>query len=127
VTGKNGGGDRESWPMSLDARVAAPEHHEILLENEYVRVLDTRIAPGERTPLHTHRHPSVFYVLSWSDFVRYDAAGAVLLDSRTMDTKPEAGTILWSDPLGPHRAQNVGNGELRVIAVEVKSPLQGGR
>ena len=36
----------EQWPASLDAMVAAPAHHEVLLENERVRVLDTRLRPG---------------------------------------------------------------------------------
>ena len=36
----------ESWPDELDALVAAPQHHTLLFENEFVRVLDTRIAPG---------------------------------------------------------------------------------
>ena len=35
----------------LDAMAAAPDHHAILLENDQVRVLDTRLAPGERTPV----------------------------------------------------------------------------
>ena len=42
------------WPAYLDAMVAAPEHHQVLLENEHVRVLDTRLGPGEATPIHTH-------------------------------------------------------------------------
>lgn len=33
------------WPADLDALVAAPNHHRVLLENARVRVLDTRIAP----------------------------------------------------------------------------------
>ncbi len=47
------------WPPSLDALVAAPEHHTLLFENSAVRVLDTHIAAGARTPLHTHAWPSV--------------------------------------------------------------------
>jgi hypothetical protein len=45
----------QGWPDSLDAMVAAPEHHGLLLENERVRILDSLIKPGERVPLHTHR------------------------------------------------------------------------
>ena len=74
------GGERLA---ALDAMVAAPAHHEVLLENEHVRVLDTRLAAGEATPLHIHPWPSVLYVLSWSDFVRYGNEGQVLLDSRS--------------------------------------------
>jgi hypothetical protein len=111
----------DDWPAHLDAMAAAPDHHVILLENEHVRVLDTRLRPGEATPLHTHPWPSVLHVLTWSDFVRQDASGNVLLDSRSLPAPPAAGATLWSGPLGPHSARNVGDQELRVIAVELKT------
>ena len=120
MNGESGSNVGDTWPASLDAMAAAPDHHVVLLENDRVRVLDTRLEPGERTPVHTHGWPSVLYVVSWSDFVRYDSAGAVLLDSRGMSAKPEGGATLWSGPLGPHSAHNVGNQELRVIAIELK-------
>ena len=110
---------------ALDAMTAAPGHHVVLLENAFVRVLDTRIAPGEATPIHTHRWPSALYVVSWSHFVRTDAAGNVLLDSRTVPVAFEPGTAVWSPPLGPHSARNVGETELRVIAVELKPAAEG--
>ncbi len=113
----------DQWPEALDARTAAPDHHAVLLENDRVRVLDTRIGPGEQTPLHTHTWPSVLYILSWSDFIRYDADGNVLVDSRTWSSSPTAGATLWSAALGPHSARNVGHQELRAIAVELKNPL----
>lgn len=105
--------------------VAAPAHHEVLLENEHVRVLDTKLGPGESTPVHTHPWPSVLYVLSWSAFVRHDCEGNVLVDSREWSSTPEKGTTLWAAPLGPHSAKNVGTGELRVIAVELKTERMG--
>ena len=104
----------------LDALSAAPHHHEVLLENDSVRVLDTRLAPGERTPVHTHRWPAALYVLGWSDFIRYDPDGKVLLDSRSLAAKPLIGASLWSAPLAPHYVHNVGSGELRVVAIELK-------
>ena len=110
----------DQGPGDLDALSAAPGQHRLLLENEQVRVLDTRIAPGEQTPLHTHAWPGVLYVRSWSDFVRRDADGRVLVDSRTMAAKPAAGTALWAPALGLHSAENVGDAELHVLAVEVK-------
>src|SRR5213595_1589895 len=70
------------WPAGLDALIAAPQHHKLLFENESVRVLDANIPAGEITALHTHRFPASLYIISWSDFVRYDAEGNVLLDSR---------------------------------------------
>ena len=79
---RHAGGAVWPWPDSLDALSAAPLHHTLLFENDRVRVLETRIPPAELVPVHTHRWPSVFYVFSWSDFVRRDATGAVLADSR---------------------------------------------
>lgn len=113
-------GGTDSWPAALDAMAAAPDHHRVLLENDQVRVLDTRIGPGETTPVHTHCWPAVLYIQSWSDFVRSDEDGNLLLDSRTLESKPSTGMVLWSAPLGPHTACNVGDGALHVIAVEVK-------
>ena len=105
----------------LDAVVAAPRFHRVLLENDRVRVLDTIVQPGETVPLHTHRWPSVLYVLSWSNFVRRDADGRATVDSRN-STPLAAGAALWSGPLPPHTLENVGNRELRVIAIEQKQP-----
>lgn len=108
-------------PGALDAMVAAPDHHDVLLENERVRVLDTRLGPGERTPVHTHCWPAVLYVLGWSDFVRHDPDGNVILDSRAKGLQPAIGSVLWSAPLQPHFVENVGDSDLHIIAVELKN------
>lgn len=107
------------WPDALDALCAAPRHHTLLLENDRVRVLDARIPPGERVPVHTHRWPSVLYVVSWSDFVRRDQDGTLILDSRTADDLPPS-VILWLPALPSHSLENVGTAELRVVSVELK-------
>jgi hypothetical protein len=104
----------------LDAMTVALDHHEVLLENDRVRVLDTRLGPGERTPVHTHQWPAVFYVLSWSAFVRYDPDGNVLMDSRTSASEPEVGAAFWGAPLIPHYVRNVGDRDLHIIATELK-------
>jgi quercetin dioxygenase-like cupin family protein len=108
------------WPDELDALLAAPLHHALLFENESVRVLDTHVLPGETVPLHTHRWPAALYILSWSHFVRRDGEGAVMVDSR-MGGSPAEGVAVWSGPLPPHTLENVGESELRVISVELKS------
>jgi len=89
----------------FDALLKAPDHHAPLIENNAVRVLDTKVRPGERTPVHAHEWPAALYVLSWSDFVRYDPNGAVLVDSRTMSSKPAPGSIrrAGSSPPARHR------------------------
>jgi hypothetical protein len=110
----------EQWPDELDALIAAPQHHKLLFENEFVRVLGTRIPSGETTAVHTHRFASSLIVISWSDFIRYDAAGNVLPDSRSMGKSISQHTALWSEPLGPHSVKNVGANDLHIIRVEIK-------
>ncbi|HEY1806990.1 MAG TPA: hypothetical protein VGG42_00445 [Acidobacteriaceae bacterium] len=104
----------------LDALTAAPRNHTLLFENETVRVLDTLVRPGEIVPLHTHQWPSTNYLLSWSDFIRRDADGAVLLDSRSRSPKPATGNAFWGPPLAPHTLENIGASDLHVITVEIK-------
>ncbi|MDH7460135.1 hypothetical protein QEG73_02555 [Chitinophagaceae bacterium 26-R-25] len=112
----------ETWPYpdSLDALTAAPQHHKLLFENEFVRVLDTLIPPGETTAIHTHRYPASTYILSWSDFVRFDDKGNVMLDTRTLVKKPGPGAANWVEALPPHALQNVGTQDMHVISVEQK-------
>ena len=105
----------------LDAMSAAAAHHHILFENDEVRILDTNVKPGERTPVHAHEWPAALYVISWSDFIRYDAFGNVMLDSRSMPSAPPVGSSFWIQPLGPHSVLNVGNSDLHIVAVEVKA------
>ena len=108
------------WPDALDAVHAAPAFHRVLLENAHVRVLETRVRPGEQVPVHTHRWPSVTQLLSWSDFVRRDATGAVLVDTRGRPA-PTVPSVSWAEPLPPHSLENIGGAELHALSFEVKT------
>ena len=111
-----------TWPDSLDALTAAPESHRLLFENDDVRVLETTIASGATTGLHTHRWPGPLYVLSFDHFVRRDADGTVLVDTREGGVLPEPGSAVWSASLAPHTLENVGAADIHVIGVELKRP-----
>ena len=111
----------QEYAEELDALVAAPRHHVLLFENERVRVLDTTVAPGETVPLHTHRWPATLYILSWSDFMRRNGEGDVVVDSRSAGFAPPVGSAVWTEPLAPHTLENVGTADLRAISVEIKS------
>jgi hypothetical protein len=114
------GGAAPSWSEASDAWVAAPKHHRLLFENDQVRVLDTRIAPGDMVPLHTHRWPAVNQINTWSDFVRRDANGKVLVDTRGRPAPASLPLKVWSEPLPPHTLEHVGSAELHVVSVELK-------
>jgi mannose-6-phosphate isomerase-like protein (cupin superfamily) len=104
----------------LDALIAAPEHHRLLLENDKVRVVETLIPAGERTAIHTHQWEGVLHVRSWSDFVRRDDHDNVLVDTRTNEALRNPAEVIWGPALPPHSLENVGNQTLRIIAVELK-------
>jgi hypothetical protein len=108
------------WPHSLDALTAAPDHHSLLFENDQVRVIRTRILPGQIVPVHTHRWPAVLFLSSWSEFVRRDPQGNVLLDTRTTAEASKLNTPIWLEPLPPHSVENVGGAEINNVQVEIK-------
>jgi quercetin dioxygenase-like cupin family protein len=115
-------GETESWewPDSLDALAAAPGFHSILFENDDVRVLVTTIGPGETVPVHTHRWPSVLYILATAHHVRRDGEGNVLGDTRETTGVPERGSAVWIPPMAPHTVENVDSSEIRLLNVELK-------
>jgi quercetin dioxygenase-like cupin family protein len=44
--------------LELVGVAVAPDNHKVIFENDHVRVLETTIAAGEITPLHTHLAPT---------------------------------------------------------------------
>lgn len=105
----------------LDGVAVAPNNHKVIFENDQVRVLETTIAAGEVTPLHTHLAPTVMYVLSGSHFIRRDASGATMVDTRATPNfvLPK---VLYSASTPRHTIENTGADDLVVISVELKNP-----
>jgi quercetin dioxygenase-like cupin family protein len=60
-------GDENTGELaSYDAIVAAPNNHQVVFENEKVRVLDVTIKPGEKEPFHVHPMPGVMNIIAGS-------------------------------------------------------------
>jgi mannose-6-phosphate isomerase-like protein (cupin superfamily) len=106
------------WPPELDALIAAPKHHTLILENDLVRLLDTVIPVGDIVPVHTHCWPGVYHTLRFSHFVRRDGDGKLLFDSRTAEVRPGAAFL---ENLPPHSVENVGDTDIHLISVEIKT------
>jgi mannose-6-phosphate isomerase-like protein (cupin superfamily) len=106
----------------LDGVTAAPDHHRVLFENDVVRVIETTIRAGDRTPVHTHLAPTAMYVISGSHFVRRDPDGAVMADTRA-DPSFVLPRVMYSPGTPPHTLENTGTDDLVVIGVEL---LKGG-
>jgi hypothetical protein len=52
--------DTSTWDPALDAVVAAPANHKVLLEDDNLRVLEVNLGPDEEEPVHHHRWRSIF-------------------------------------------------------------------
>ena len=114
-------GKPADWPKENDAVIAAPRSHKILLENEKVRVLDVTVSPGETEAVHSHRWPSVLYVLSAGDFIDRDGEGNVIFDTRQLKTPLQYPMTIWKDPEAPHAVENLSKTiTLHLIRVEMK-------
>jgi hypothetical protein len=93
----------------LDGPIAAPDHHKVVFENEHVRVLETVIRVGDTAPLHTHLSKHVMLVSSGSHFIRRDAAGAVLLDTRAQEPPVRyAASFVEQRDSSPHPGEHRG-------------------
>jgi hypothetical protein len=103
--------------------MAAPDHHRPVLENDYVRVLDVRIAPGDTVPAHQHDLPSVFITLSPADLVFRNLARETVRQARRNRDLEPGPEIEWRDPApAPRTVSNIDSVELRALRVELKSP-----
>ncbi len=112
--------DPTTWPNALDATVAAPQNHKVVLENDRVRVLEVTVQPGEREPVHGHKWPSVMYVMA-EDLIRdYDAEGKLLYDSRTDTARMKTPYTIWMPPQAPHSVENLSKAPVRLLRVELK-------
>ena len=69
---------KEEWSPCLDAVIAAPRNHRVLMEGETIRVLEVTVDPGEREALHHHRWPSLMVVLARPSYVNRDAQGNLI-------------------------------------------------
>lgn len=110
-------------PRDLDAVVAAPGNHKMLLENDEVRVLQVEVAAGETEPVHEHRWPSVIHIQSPQPGIdiRYAMRDAQLVEVDRVrfpaGTPPPA---VWSPRERPHAVKNLGKAPFRLLRVELK-------
>lgn len=102
---------------------AAPVHHQAILENDDVRVLDVRIPPGDTVPAHQHNLPSIFITLSPADLVLRNLAGDAVRHVRRDRSREGEPHVEWRSPAPePRVVSNIDSVELRALRVELKAP-----
>ena len=114
--------DPEGWPANLDAVIAAPKNHKILMENDKVRVLEVTLAPSETEEVHNHQWPSVLYIQEAGDFIDYDSDGKIIVDSRQIKPALKFPMIMWKEAQASHSAENLSKTiTIRLIRLEIKN------
>jgi len=104
----------------MDAVAAAPKSHEVLLENDDVRVLRVRITPGEKEPLHHHKWKSVMYV-EQAARIKYYNDQDELTHTSPEGQRPQGNPHPnWMEPEGIHAVENIDTMDFIALRVELK-------
>jgi beta-alanine degradation protein BauB len=98
--------------MERDPVLQSPNYYTVRLDNDQLRVLEYRLAPGQKEPMHSHP-PGFVYVLAPAK-VRVTS-----LDGTASIGESTPGEVVWRNAV-THAAENVGNTEAHVLAVELK-------
>jgi quercetin dioxygenase-like cupin family protein len=97
----------------IDIVKASPDNCKVLLENEYVRVLQYSLKPNESDNPHTHP-PKSYYVVSGGTLRVYPENG------EPFNADEVQGVVEWSGYVGKHYVQNIGNTTVTLLLTEVK-------
>ena len=95
-----------------DATVVDPDVHQVVLENDHVRVFQAMASAGAKTPMHSHP-PMVLVSLGTARLKMTSPAAK----NQILDLRP--GTVIWID--GVEHSWELLAGELNVAVVEVKA------
>jgi hypothetical protein len=98
--------------QAQDPVITDGDKYKVIFENERIRVLEYRDAPGEKTKQHRH---SAFVLYALTPFKRT----ITLPDGKVLRREFKAGDVLWSEEQ-THIGENVGDTPTHVIMVEMK-------
>ncbi len=71
------GTDPKTWNAKSDGPVAAPGNHQVLFENENIRIMSVTVLPGTKEPYHAHMKCSVLVFDSPAKVTDYNKDGVV--------------------------------------------------
>ena len=98
----------------IDFVESSPDKAKIILENEYVRVIEYSLKPGEKDSAHTHP-PKTSYVISGGTLRVFPE------NEKPFDAEEVKGTAEWADKRGKHYVENIGITTVTILLTEIKS------
>ncbi len=103
----------------LDATVVASKWHQVIFENNFLRILEVIVKVGETVPFHTHQWDSIMVTLEDSDFLIRDNSGFDTKESALEDDKLPFVELIQGS-LQPHSYTNIGSKKYEAIIFEYK-------
>ena len=98
--------------LAVDVVTVAPDV-KVLLENDRVRVLESKLKPGEVEGMHNHPEYIAY-------FLTPTTVEITTPDGKSVVKKPPAGKVLYGKG-AEHQIKNVGNTLQRVLVIEIKN------
>jgi quercetin dioxygenase-like cupin family protein len=95
-----------------DAAAVDPKHYKVTFDNDSVRILEVRLKPGEKTPMHSHPN-HVVYALAASTIT------ATSSDGKTDTMTSKTGEAHWRNA-ETHTVENTGKTESHALDIELK-------
>ncbi len=95
-----------------DAVTVAPHVYKVLVDNAKVRVLESRMKPGEKTSMHSH--PAVVAYAVNDGKYKFTSP-----DGQSMEIEMSAGQAMDMDSM-EHATENVGSTEGVALLIELK-------
>lgn len=106
-------------PQPIDDIVKiSPDVHQVLFENEAIRVLEVTVKPGAKVPMHTNPE-NVNYI------VKPGTLRLTTPDGTSVDLALAERQVIPA-PVGRHAVENIGASEVRTICIELKERDHGG-
>ena len=97
----------------LDVLEVPKSGYSLIMENEKVRVMDMKLKPGDKSPMHNHPNDHLVYVFNNAKFK------LSFPDGNTNEFELKAGQALWIEA-GPHETENIGTTNGHNLVTEIK-------
>jgi quercetin dioxygenase-like cupin family protein len=99
---------------SIDCIKVDPAHHEVVCENDQVRVVRWMVPVGDKTLNHSHPNNLNINLTDYNGRVTTP-------DGKTSEVRAKAGSLSWRQA-GIHLVENIGSQPMEGILVEPKMP-----
>jgi len=99
--------------LEINAIEVSPNQFKVLFENEFVRVIEYNLKPGEKDLWHTHPKKTSYVISGGKLEIRTE-------EGEEFTVVGEKGNASWMDAVGKHYAENIGDSTVRILLTEIK-------